>query len=423
MKKLIIVASLLLSSMAYATEYSLDSAITKAFENNLEINRAQKDIEIKKIDYKKSVKQLLPKITLSSSFMKLNDDINMLGKTISNSDTPYSNKLVLQQPLFVGGAVLNGIKFLKYGEEIADIQMEQKKREIRINVLQNYVAILKTNKNKEILENALKEMTETYGILNQKLELDIIAKKPVLDMNYRILELKANLVSLNNELDIRKLALKNLMGVAKNEDINIKDLDIPNFDMSSIDLNKDIEFANTNKSAMKTLEIAKELSEVNKNIKRADLLPKIYFRFNYETYGKEYGSSTSGTWNAGITASMNILDFGITLDDMSKSKKEIEQKQIDQELARDKVEISLRSSYMEMDRLNSLITIKKEALESSKENYRVEKQKLDLDMTTATEFLNAENDYRKAEIELINAKLDLYVSYIKYMDTVEREEI
>lgn len=423
MKKIYIIASLIISSASFAADYTVESAIEKAYENNLEISRSQKDIEMRKIDYKKAVKQLFPKLTLSSSFIKLNDDVNLLGHVIADSDITYSNKLVLQQPIFVGGAVLNGIKYLKYGEEIADIQYQQKKREIRLNVIQTYAAILKTEQNKEILENALKELNEIYSVTKQKYDLDIVPKKSILDLNYRILDIKSSLIAVNNELEIKKLALKNIMGTAKNEDVNLSDLDNSIVKFDGINLNSDIDFAKGNKSSLRTLEISKELSEVNKNIKRSDLLPKIYFRANYEAYGKEYGSSTNGTWNAGIVATMNIFDFGATIDEISKSKKEIEQKQIDEELARDRVEIALRSSYLELTRNNSLVEIKNQALDSSKENYRIEKEKFDLDMSTATDLLNAENDYRKSEIEFYNAKLDLYVSYMKYVDIVEREDI
>lgn len=423
MKKIIFASVLLVSSFLYSKEYTPEDAITKAFENNYEISRVNKELEIKKIDYKKSIKQLYPKLSFSSSFVKLNDDISLLGRTIANSDLTYSNKLVLQQPVFVGGAIFNGIKYLQINEDLVLIQREQKKREVRLNILQTYMSIIKSMKNKEILENSLKELNDTYKNLNERLELDIIQKKPVLDVNYRLLEVKSNLVSINNEIEIKKMTLKNLMGLSKDESIEIKDLEIPKVDFSTINLDKDIFYATSNKATIKSLEISKQVSEINKNIKKADLLPKVYFRFNYEAYGKEYGSSTSGTWNASLSTSLNLFDFGITHDDIEKSKKEIEQKELDKKNTTEKIDILIKSNYFDLERLKNIIDIKTEALESSKENYRIEKLKAELEMDTASDLLTAENDFRKVEIELINARMDLYISYLKYIDTIEREAI
>lgn len=423
MKKLLFVAVMSMSTFIYAKEYTPEMAITTAFENNYEINRSNKDVEIKEIDYKKSIKLLFPKVTFASSFVKLNEDISLLGRTIADSDFTYTNKITIKEPLFTGGAISNGIKFLNISKDMEVNKLDQKKREIRLTVLQNYMGILKLTKNKDIMENLLKEMNDSYKLLNDKLDLGLIQKKPVLDLKYRILEIKSNIVSINSEIDVRKMTLKSLMGISPTEDIDIKLIEIPTVDIESINLAEDIKYAISNKKTIKNIEINRQLSEINKNVKKSELLPKVYLKFNYETYGKEYGSSTSGTWNVAITTDLNVFDFGANLDEISKAKKDIEQKELDKEIATDKIEIAVKTNYFELERLRDLTDIKAEALESSKENYRIEKQKFDLDMEIATDLLSAENDFRKAETDLINTKIDLYTSYLKYLDTIEKEAI
>jgi OMF family outer membrane factor len=70
---------------------------------------------------------------------------------------------------------------------------------------------------------------------------------------------------------------------------------------------------------------------------------------------------------------MTLFDFGMSYDEVTKVKKEIESKDLDEETAKDKIEIGIKNAYSELQRLLEIIDVKKEALISTKENYRIEK--------------------------------------------------
>ena len=432
MKKYMMIISILLSTGIYAKEYTIDTAVEVALTNNKEIKKENKEIEIKELDYTKSRKLALPKLKYSGNINQLSEEttllygVQLLPYKIDNSDLNYSNKLVLEQPIYTGGAIASGIKLLNINKDLEQVKLDQKKREVKLNILVNYLAIVKLQKNQEILENSLKELNETNKNLNESLELDLIQKKPVLDINYRISELKSNIISIKSELDIRKMTLKSLMGVDKNEDITIKNIVIPEVKLADISLESDTQYALENKSTIKSLELSKEMSEANKKIKKADLLPKVNLKANYEMFGETYGTAITAkdnSWNVELTATMTLFDFGMSYDEVTKVKKEIESKDLDEETAKDKIEIGIKNAYSELQRLLEIIDVKKEALISTKENYRIEKDKFDVLLNTSIDLLGAENNLSKVQVELINAQIDAYTSYLKYNDLIEREDI
>ncbi len=432
MKKYMMIISILLSTGIYAKEYTIDTAVEVALTNNKEIKKENKEIEIKELDYTKSRKLALPKLKYSGNINQLSEEttllygVQLLPYKIDNSDLNYSNKLVLEQPIYTGGAIASGIKLLNINKDLEQVKLDQKKREVKLNILVNYLAIVKLQKNQEILENSLKELNETNKNLNESLELDLIQKKPVLDINYRISELKSNIISIKRELDIRKMTLKSLMGVDKNEDITIKNIIIPEVKLADISLESDTQYALENKSTIKSLELSKEMSEANKKIKKADLLPKVNLKANYEMFGETYGTAITAKdnrWNVELTATMTLFDFGMSYDEVTKVKKEIESKDLDEETAKDKIEIGIKNAYSELQRLLEIIDVKKEALISTKENYRIEKDKFDVLLNTSIDLLGAENNLSKVQVELINAQIDAYTSYLKYNDLIEREDI
>ena len=432
MKKYMMIISILLSTGIYAKEYTIDTAVEVALTNNKEIKKENKEIEIKELDYTKSRKLALPKLKYSGNINQLSEEttllygVQLLPYKIDNSDLNYSNKLVLEQPIYTGGAIASGIKLLNINKDLEQVKLDQKKREVKLNILVNYLAIVKLQKNQEILENSLKELNETNKNLNESLELDLIQKKPVLDINYRISELKSNIIAIKSELDIRKMTLKSLMGVDKNEDITIKNIIIPEVKLADISLESDTQYALENKSTIKSLELSKEMSEANKKIKKADLLPKVNLKANYEMFGETYGTAITAKdnrWNVELTATMTLFDFGMSYDEVTKVKKEIESKDLDEETAKDKIEIGIKNAYSELQRLLEIIDVKKEALISTKENYRIEKDKFDVLLNTSIDLLGAENNLSKVQVELINAQIDAYTSYLKYNDLIEREDI
>ena len=415
MKKYMMIISILLSTGIYAKEYTIDTAVEVALTNNKEIKKENKEIEIKELDYTKSRKLALPKLKYSGNINQLSEEttllygVQLLPYKIDNSDLNYSNKLVLEQPIYTGGAIASGIKLLNINKDLEQVKLDQKKREVKLNILVNYLAIVKLQKNQEILENSLKELNETNKNLNESLELDLIQKKPVLDINYRISELKSNIISIKRELDIRKMTLKSLMGVDKNEDITIKNIIIPEVKLADISLESDTQYALENKSTIKSLELSKEMSEANKKIKKADLLPKVNLKANYEMFGETYGTAITAKdnrWNVELTATMTLFDFGMSYDEVTKVKKEIESKDLDEETAKDKIEIGIKNAYSELQRLLEIIDVKKEALISTKENYRIEKDKFDVLLNTSIDLLGAENNLSKVQVELINAQID-----------------
>lgn len=424
MKKIILgIMYIVLGMTLFAEDLDMQQAIDTALTKNYDIQKSKKDIEVKDIEKVKARKQIYPKLTFSTGYTKLNDDLEFLSYKVSDSDYNYTNKLTLQQPVFMGGAIRAAMNSINLNYNISEYQTEQKKREVRMEVIQNYIAIVKLIKNKSILENSLKELNETNKKLEESYTLELIQKKPLLDMKYRISEIKTNIVSVEKDIEIKKLKLKSIMGIDSEKEINIKEIDAPEVNLKSVDINKDIAYAKENKALIKVVKTVKEISRENEKIKFADLLPKVNFKANYELKGYESGSDTSGTWNANLSATVNVFDFGCTMDEYNKSKKETSKREFEENSARDNIEISVKSAYIEMDRLSSIIESKKEALESAMENYRIEKRKSELEMNTLTELLSAENDLRKIETEVVNAKLDLYSAYLRYNDITEKEEI
>ena len=104
----------------------------------------RKEVEIKELDYTKSRKLALPKLKYSGSINQLSDESTLLyglpvaftkSMTLTSGDLNYSNKLVLEQPIYTGGAIASGIKLLNINKDLEQVKLDQKKREEIISYL------------------------------------------------------------------------------------------------------------------------------------------------------------------------------------------------------------------------------------------------------------------------------------------------
>ena len=427
MKKTLILF-LALTLIIQAKEYSLDIAVETALKNNNEINKINKNVEIKELDYQMTKKERLPKLSYSGSLTKLSEEtellygIQLMPYTLDESDIMYSNKLIVTQPVYTGGALSNSIKIKGLNKDMEELKLDEKRREIKLEVSETYLEILKIEKTRRVLENSLNEMKEIYGNLEASYELGLAQKKPLLDIKYRISDIKSSIINLDNRSRLKKMNLQVLMKIDE-DNFSIKNINTPEISIENISLDSDIKYALSNKDVIKSWELNQEISLANEKIKKSDLLPKVYFKFNYELYGQNYGYEIENTWNASINVSMDIFDFGIVMDDIDKAKKEVEEIELNKDIAEENIKLAINSAYYQMEKYRDLIEVKKEALESANENYKIEKDKFELLLNTSTDLLGAENDMTKVEAELINAQIDMYISYLKYNYLIEREEI
>ena len=102
-KNLFILLASVLFLNINAIELDVETTIQMAYNNNIEVRNAMKNIENYELMKKEAIKNGLPTIKFSGQYLKIEDVDDELG----------ANNISLEQPIYVGGAVLEGIKVSK----------------------------------------------------------------------------------------------------------------------------------------------------------------------------------------------------------------------------------------------------------------------------------------------------------------------
>lgn len=410
----------MIAASASAKELTLEEAVEMGIKNNYQVKKDEKNLENVKIQVKEAYKLGMPKLSYSGTFTRMEEYKNSNGNLV---DSNYSNQIILQQPLFAGGQVITGIKVASIGEEQSKYSLQNTKNSVRLEVIEAYGSIIKLQKNLEVTERALNELNKNYEVMSEKYQLKMVTKNVLLEMEYSISDLESTIIQIKNGIEISKIDLKNKIGMNQDEPIELKEFQDNSPKASEINLSEDIAYAKENNLNIKIVKIGTRLKEASEVMDRAALLPQVNFQFNYGKEDPELSKSMDiGEWNWGATVAVNydIWYWGKNKNKYERAKNETVKVKEDEKNYLNNIELSVRNGYLEILRIEQTIAAKEKLVASAKENFEIERERMVNALITSTDFLQAENRYRKAEIDYNNMKIDYYVTYEKYLDSLGR---
>lgn len=400
-----------LNTFSATINLTLEDAIQKAHKNNKGIISSKIELENSKIDKNKAFKSGLPSVSYNAQ-TSIDGE---LSKVV----------LSLNQTIFDGGRTSSAIKNSNRYLNLGEYNLESTKNSVELSVVNQYVTILNSQKQLEIYKNSKRELEGSYQRIKRKYELGLVSKTEVLNMNYSIINLESLIIQIENSLEISKLNLKNTLGLNRNDEISLEELEDLNINIDKIDFEKDLEKAKSSSVTAKKAKVMTELQKASEVNSRASLMPNISLNVLYGNLSyvpgnlgnaikeKNIDSATS------ITISGTLFDWGSNWDSLKQAKNKTQIVIESENTTQDALEINLKTAYLELLRLEKQKEAKEKALESAKENYIYQKQRYEEGLISTLDYLNAENTYRESEIGLLVTKLSSYYTYKSYLNLLK----
>ena len=209
--------------------------------------------------------------------------------------------------------------------------------------------------------------------------------------------------------------MKNYIGIGSSKDILLKGIEEKDYDLNSIDLEKDIENARENNRNIKISTLDTLIKENEKVIARSEFLPKISAGITYRSGDERIKNSTDDiSWEAGVNVKMNIFQFGQSIDRYERSKNEELKAKNLEEKAKDSVELNLRTSYLNLLKYRGIVEEQRSAVESARENFNLESRRYEMDLSDAVTLVEIEKNLVESELALIGAQFNYYLAYEQY---------
>lgn len=417
---------LLMSTSLFAREIGLEEAIDLALGNSKEMQISEKGLKKSKLELNRALKSALPSIVYTGSYLRSQYDrdiiINQKPKyrKISENENAkggFNQKITLSQPIFQGGAIIGGVQYANAMKDIADLSYLASKRDVRLEVIKVYSSIVKEEKNLATLNFSRQELEKTYQRQKEKRKLRLTTNSDVLKTEYNILELDSKIIGSKNTIKIQKETLRLKLGLGPKEDITVVNFNVPRKLSDNIDFDKDLQKALTQSIDYKIANQKINIANAEKNVARADLLPKVnaFVSYGVESDRRKIRATLDDAeWRAGVQVSWNVFEFGKGIDNYRESILEKEQEKLREELTKDSINIKVTDAYLELVRMEKERESKTRALEAAKENYDIDKAKYQAGIISTIDYLISEKQLREANLGYNQVIIDYLYAYEKY---------
>ena len=418
MKKILTVF-LLMTNIVLARDLTLDQAIDLSLNNSKEMRISEKNLDISKLNVSKAFKNALPSVTYTGAYTVGEHERPILTQSESNyvsKKRGYTQNLKLTQPLFTGGVVTAGIKGAKAYENIASYSFLQSKIKNRLDTIKIFSDIINAQRNLEALKYSEGVLLKRYQKQEEQLKLRLITKPDILQTEYSIEDIRAQMINVKNVVDTNMEKLYIRTGISKSEPLNLVPFDIPNNFSEKINLDSDLKQAINESLSAKVAEEQVKVASATRMAAVGDLLPQVSAFASYgtgerTTFERSY---RDGEWTGGVQVSWKVFSFGSDLDNYRVAKLQEEQEELRETSTKENIEIDVRSAYLNVLSLEKQIASQAKALEAAKVNFELNQEKYDAGLISTVDYLDFENTYRQARIAYNKVLLDYYYAFETY---------
>ncbi|MBA4313384.1 MAG: hypothetical protein C0417_12240 [Chlorobiaceae bacterium] len=426
---LIFVSFLIIQSIQAQTStkkpLSLQDAIQIAMVHNPDLKTAQLEIERSSARVLEAWGNAMPSLDVSGRFTRalklpvffLPDfsDLNS-GRTVPiriGSDFSLDATLTARQILF-NGAVIVGVGAAKVYSNLAQDLYESKRVETVAKVRKAYYTALLADKVVEMMRSSLKNAEDNFNNVLLMRRQGIVSEYDELRASVQVENLRPSVIQSENNFELSVDALRNAIGVDKNENYIMTDsMKIEFIEESVIESAEEIVVkSNPN---LKAVNRQIELNNAAVWAERSSYMPTIaaFGQYQYQAAKNEFKFSTNDLISSsmvGLTVSMNLFQ-GL------QTRARVEQAQVEQMKSEEQkvslernLKTGLHSIIGNLRHARKRVDAQQKTVETAERGYKIVSARYLANAATQLEVNDAEVALTQAKVNRIQAIYDYLVA-------------
>ncbi len=330
------------------------------------------------------------------------------------------------QVIYAGGAIRSGIEMAKLGRQLAELDVEKNRQEVRFLLTGYYLDLYRLQnqsqviaRNIELTEKVIEQMKARreqgtvlknditrYELQQQSL---LLAKTQVDDAQKIIRHQIATAIHLPDGEDFEVEGFEGVEGLEKFEGLEGLRYDGEAlWQQRATDHNIDI----------RRTSLATELSEQKVRNARAASLPSVAVVAENSLSGPYTAdlipkNANVNVWFVGVGVKYNLSNLWKNRHDIRKAKHESTQARESVRMVREDVENGVQASYTNLLTSATEVQTQEKQVELADQNYAVVRNRYANDLALLTDMLDASNMKLSADMALVNARINVLYNYFK----------
>lgn len=346
---------------------------------------------------------------------------NQLGQKINDAlrtDTRnvWAGAIVLRQPIYMGGAITAANRMADINEQLVANQQDGVRQNTLAHIDEVYWTVISL-KQKQRLASSYRDLVQKLDDDVQKMIKEGVATRSTgLQVAVKVNEADMQVTQASDGVALAKMLLCQLCGLPLNEDITLADegKDVLPHSVSVEDLGNKAAFEN--RSELKMLENAVELSEQGTKLVRAAYLPQVALTGGYMLSNPSvfngFERKFKGMWNVGVMVRLPVWNWfeGVYKVRASRAATTIASIELDD--AREKIELQLEQCRFKMKEASKRLSMAKKNLLSADENLRCANVGFREGVMEATDVMAAQTAWQLAQSQKIDAEVEVKLAQV-----------
>lgn len=405
---------------------SLEQMFVLADKNSKAIQTEDAAVLEAKQDVKVEYNSVMPDISISLSASYLGNGYLMDRHFANGSsiDMPhFGNNLAIEatQLLYSGGAVTNSIALAKLKEEMANVNREATRSRVRFMLTGFYLDLYKMHNALRVYDRSIElakvviEDTKARNQAGLALQNDVTRY----ELQLKNLELARRRVA--NSAEILNYDLVTILGLPMDTEIQL-DTTLLEQAITIQDMHYWQQIAQSDAYPIKQSALAVQMGERGEKIVLSEMIPHIaLFAANHLdgpiTIEVPVINNNFNYWCVGVGISYNLSSLYKAPRKLKKAKYTTEVSRHQQQDILQQTNLAVQADYTRyMEAFEEVATLEK-SVQLANENYSVIENRYRNEIALVTDMLDASNQLLDAELQLVNARINVLFNYYKLKNT------
>lgn len=348
---------------------------------------------------------------------------NNIGQSIndafrSNTKNVYAGGIVVNQPIYMGGAIKAANDMAAIGEQVAQNNISLKRQLVLYGVDNAYWLAISLKK-KEALAIRYRDLAQKLNEDVKKMIREGVATRADgLKVEVAVNTADMQIARIQSGVSLAKMALCELCGLDLNGDIQLsdeRDADLPptpstQFDNYIIPAS-DSTRLNETRPELRLLQNAVDMSKQNTKLLRSLYLPHVLLTAGYSVSNPNlfngFQKRFTDLWNIGVTVQVPVWTWGENKYKIRASRTATSIAQLEMDDVRKKIDLEIEQNRLRLKDANKQLVTSHKNMAAAEENLRCANVGFKEGVMTVTEVMAAQTAWQTSRMAIIDAEISV----------------
>ena len=348
---------------------------------------------------------------------------NNIGQSIndafrSNTKNVYAGGIVVNQPIYMGGAIKAANDMAAIGEQVAQNNISLKRQLVLYGVDNAYWLAISLKK-KEALAIRYRDLAQKLNEDVKKMIREGVATRADgLKVEVAVNTADMQIARIQSGVSLAKMALCELCGLDLNGDIQLsdeRDADLSptpstQFDNYIIPAS-DSTRLNETRPELRLLQNAVDMSKQNTKLLRSLYLPHVLLTAGYSVSNPNlfngFQKRFTDLWNIGVTVQVPVWTWGENKYKIRASRTATSIAQLEMDDVRKKIDLEIEQNKLRLKDANKQLATSHKNMAAAEENLRCANVGFKEGVMTVTEVMAAQTAWQTSRMAIIDADISV----------------